>query len=93
MTSIIEQIEGRLAPYDYLTPIQRNLLMVMEEHGPTERRSFVKLLNIPRTTVYDNLLKLQNHHIIEKFKFNNGKRGAPVVYWRIKKYLMECGIA
>lgn len=84
MTSIIEQIEERLAPYEYLTSIQKRLLKIMEEHGPTERRTFVKLLNTPRTTVYDNLLKLMNRDIVKKSKSNNGKRGRPISYWQLQ---------
>ena len=36
-----------------------------------------------RTTIYDNLLKLQKREIVEKFKRSNGKRGRPIVLWRL----------
>jgi len=85
MTSIIEQIEKNLQPYDYLTPIQRDLLKILEEKGSTKRAVFVRLLKKSRTTIYDNLPKLQKRKIIERFSFNNGLRGRPVVYWRLKK--------
>ncbi len=84
MTSIIEQIERELPSWDYLTSLQKELIKIIEEHGPTQRRTFVKLLNTPRTTVYDNLLKLQKWKIIERFSFNNGLRGRPVIYWKLK---------
>lgn len=36
-----------------------------------------------RSTVYDNLLKLKNRGLVEKYSFNNGKRGRSVVMWRL----------
>jgi len=89
MTSIIEQIERELPSWDYLTSLQKDLLTILEKHGPAQRRTFVKLLNTPRTTVYDNLLKLKKRDIVEKFKFNNGKKGAPVIYWKLKKEVTQ----
>ena len=44
---------------DYLTPIQSNLINKLRNFGPTTRKDLVKILNSPRTTIYDNLLKLQ----------------------------------
>lgn len=37
-----------------------------------------------RTTIYDNLLKLQKRKVVKEFSKNNGKRGRPVVFWKIK---------
>ena len=36
-----------------------------------------------RTTIYDNLVKLQKRKLIEKFSRSNGKRGRPLVFWKI----------
>lgn len=36
-----------------------------------------------RTTIYDNLLKLQKMKVVEKFTKNNGKRGRSLVLWRL----------
>lgn len=69
---------------DYnLTPIQNNLIKTLNEGGPLTRRELVKKLNTPRTTIYDNLLKLQKRKVIEKFTRNNGKRGRPLVVWKL----------
>lgn len=38
-----------------------------------------------RTTIYDNLVKLQKRKFIEQFSENNGKRGRPLVFWKIKE--------
>lgn len=50
-------------------------------HTPyfTERETYNR-----RTTVFDNLDKLLERGLIEKFTKNNGTRGRPPVYWKIK---------
>ena len=70
---------------EYLTPIQYNLIKNLQIIGPSTRRDLVKVLNSPRTTIYDNLLKLQKRKLIEKFTRNNGMRGRPLVFWKLKE--------
>jgi len=36
-----------------------------------------------KTTIYDNLVKLQKRRLVEKFSRSNGKRGRSYVYWKI----------
>ena len=67
-----------------LSPTQNNLMRILQLNGPTTRKDLVNQLKIPRTTIYDNLLKLQKRKVIEKFTRNNGKRGRPLVFWKIK---------
>ena len=69
----------------YFTPIQHNLLKTLEKTGPSTRKDLVKHLNTARTTIFDNLVKLQKKKRIEKFSRNKGNRGRPYVYWRIKE--------
>ena len=68
---------------NFLTPTQNNLLKILEESGPLTRRDLVKHLSTPRTTIYDNLIKLHKRKLVEKFTRNNGKRGRPLVLWRL----------
>lgn len=68
----------------YLSPIQSNLIKTLKEIGPVTRRKLVKELRTPRTTIYDNLIKLQKRRLIEKFSRNDGKRGRPLVFWKLK---------
>jgi uncharacterized membrane protein len=70
---------------DFFTPLQNNLIKILEKDGPITRRELVKVLKTPRTTIYDNLLKLQRRKLIEKFSRNNGRRGRPLVFWKIKQ--------
>jgi predicted ArsR family transcriptional regulator len=69
----------------YLTPIQHSLVKTLQKNGPLSRRELVRELETPRTTIYDNLLKLQKNKLIEKFSRNNGKRGRPLVFWKLKE--------
>ena len=68
----------------YLTPIQGSILEKLSEFGPLTLRDFVRKLNTPRTTIFDNLKKLENRKLIEKYSRNNG-RGRPLIFWKIKK--------
>lgn len=38
-----------------------------------------------RSTIYDNLVKLQKKKLVEKFSRSNGKRGRPKIYWKAKE--------
>ncbi len=68
---------------DYLTPIQNNLLNILKNSGSLTRRDLVNQLNIPRTTIYDNLVKLQKRKLVEKSLRKNGKRGRPLIFWKL----------
>lgn len=37
-----------------------------------------------RTTIYDNLAKLEKRKLVEKFSRSNGKRGRPLIFWKCK---------
>ena len=69
----------------YLTPIQHQILETLKKEGPMHRAQLVKTLDTPRTTIYDNLLKLQKRKTIEKFTRNNGLRGRSLVYWKLNE--------
>lgn len=70
---------------EYLTPIQFSLIKTLKDTGPLTRRDLVKELETPRTTIYDNLVKLQKKKLIEKFSRNDGNRGRPRVFWKFKE--------
>lgn len=78
------EIENYLEIKDFLSPIQFNLIKTLKNEGPLTRRDLVKELEVPRTTIYDNLIKLQKRKLIEKFSRNNGKRGRPLIFWKFK---------
>ena len=78
-------IEKNISQKEYLSPIQFNLIKALKEVGPSTRKDLVKELQTPRTTIYDNLVKLQKRKLIEKFSRNNGERGRPLVFWKFKE--------
>ena len=63
---------------------QRQIIDLIETDGPQTRRQFVTKLGIARTTIYDNLVKLQKKNIVEKYSVNNGQRGRPLTYWKLE---------
>ena len=80
-----EILSGKFSePKEYLSPTQYNLIKTLENTGPLTRKDLVKQLKTPRTTIYDNLIKLQKRTLIEKFSRNDGKRGRPLVFWKMK---------
>jgi len=70
---------------EILTPLQSNLIKILDENGPATRKELVNHLSIPRTTIYDNLLKLQKRRLLEKFTRTYGSRGRPLVFWKISE--------
>jgi predicted ArsR family transcriptional regulator len=79
--TIIEQFSSSK---EYISPIQHNLIKTLEKSGPLTRKELVNELKTARTTIYDNLIKLQKQKMIEKFTRNEGKRGRPLVFWKLK---------
>lgn len=70
---------------NFFTPLQSNLLKVLKNSGPLTRKKLVSKLETPRTTIYDNLVKLQKQRLVEKYSRNNGNRGRPKVFWKLKE--------
>ncbi|UYP46552.1 hypothetical protein NEF87_002837 [Candidatus Lokiarchaeum ossiferum] len=65
------------------SPLQRELLNMLEKQGPMTRSDLVKSVNHPRTTVYDNLTRLQNHQLIRKYSRPTNSRGRPLVFFKL----------
>ena len=70
---------------------QIEILKVLEKHGPlirgqvgeTKTDTLLCITKLARSTLYDNLEKLEKKKLVERFAYNNGLRGANVKYWRI----------
>lgn len=76
-------VKDYFEPKELITPIQTNLIKTLQQMGPSTRRDLVSYLKTPRTTIYDNLLKLQKRKVVERFSRNNGKRGRPLIFWKL----------
>lgn len=66
---------------EMFTPLQLNLIKTLKNNGASTRKELVKQLKTPRTTIYDNLVKLKKKQMVKKFSRNNNKQGRPKVYW------------
>ncbi|MFO8019860.1 MAG: helix-turn-helix domain-containing protein [Promethearchaeia archaeon] len=65
-----------------ISKIQRDI-MILLNRGPMPRSKIVTKLGKPRTTIYDNLRKLQKKNLVDKYPFNNGERGRPIIMWKL----------
>ena len=75
-----------LAKFDnefMFSPLQIELMDLLRKHGPMTRSDLIKKLNSPRTTIYDNLTRLQNHNLVRKFSRPTNSRGRPLVYFKL----------
>jgi len=49
------------------------------------RRDLVDILGLARTTIYDNLVKLERIGIVSKYTVNQGIRSRPLTFWTLDK--------
>jgi len=68
---------------EIFSPLQNELIKVLEKNGPLTRSELVKMVDSPRTTVYDNLTRLQNYNLIKKFSRPTNSRGRPLVFFKV----------
>jgi predicted ArsR family transcriptional regulator len=76
-------VNDLISTKEILSPIQNNLIKTLRLQGPLTRKDLVGQLDTPRTTIYDNLIKLQKIKVVEKFARNDGKRGRPLIFWKL----------
>jgi len=67
----------------FRTQLQQSILDLLTKQCPLPRRDIVKQLQRARTTIYDNLIKLEKQNIVEKFVRNSGTRGRSLVFWKL----------
>lgn len=65
--------------------LQKKIVDLLEVKGPMTRADMVHQLQVARTTVYDTLVKLMNHNLVDKYPINNNKRGRPKVFFTLKE--------
>ncbi len=62
--------------------LESYLLKILQD-GPMTRGELSAVTGIPRTTLYDTLVKLIMQDRVEKFSSSKRKRGRPNVYYRL----------
>lgn len=63
--------------------IKEYLFKVIGKKGPITRSDMVRETGIPRTTIYDVLVKLMLEGFVRKFSLPSKKRGRPFVYYEV----------
>lgn len=66
-----------------MSETQKKLIVLLSTNGDLTRKQLCKLMDLPRTTVYDNLKILKDKNIVSKYAKNNGERGRPQIFWKL----------
>lgn len=72
-------------PDDCMSIKERRIYKTISENGALDRKRLVAILKLPRTTIYDNLLKLKKKGFLEKFSICTTNRGRPIIVWDLVK--------
>ena len=74
---------------DQMTYIQTELMKELGKGISLSRNDLVEKLGRARTTIYDNLEKLEIRKLVRRFKRGNGLRGRPIIFWYIPRNLLH----
>ncbi len=56
---------------------------VLKKHGPATRSKLVEITGLPRTTLYDSLVRLILKKHVRKFDEERNQRGRPKVFYQL----------
>jgi len=56
---------------------------VLQKFGPVTRSMIVEITGLPRTTLYDSLIRLILKGFVRKFTEERNQRGRPKVYYQL----------
>lgn len=74
-------VKRKYVPKRLLNDVQEEILKTLREMGDMTRKALVLKIEIPRTTLFDNLNKLARKNLIKKSPHPKGKRGRPTISW------------
>ena len=80
--AITHEYKGR-GTFEPAINIKEYLFKIIAEKGPITRSELKNLTGIPRTTIYDTIVKLMLDEQIKKFSVPSKKRGRPRVFYEI----------
>lgn len=72
-----------------MTPIQLRIFKTLSKGESLTRKQLVQTLETARTTIFDNLVKLQKLKLVLKYSKNDGLRGRPIILWYIPKRILK----
>ncbi|MHA1722680.1 MAG: helix-turn-helix domain-containing protein [Candidatus Baldrarchaeia archaeon] len=62
---------------------EEELLRILREKGPLTRTQLMEITGVPRTTLYDKLVKLILKGKVRKVPVKGNGRGRPKVYYEV----------
>jgi len=62
---------------------EEELLRILKEKGPLTRTELMEITGVPRTTLYDKLVKLILKGKVRKVPVKGNGRGRPKVYYEV----------
>ena len=65
------------------TPVDGIVYGVLQKYGPATRAMIVELTGLPRTTLYDALIRLMLKGYVRKFTEERNRRGRPKVFYQL----------
>ncbi len=65
--------------------IKEYLFKIIADKGPITRSQLTGMTGIPRTTIYDTIVKLMLDEQIRKYAVPSKKRGRPRVFYEINR--------
>lgn len=68
-----------------LSPLQAELLALLKATSPLFRDQLVIETGYPRTTVYDNLVRLENRGLVRRVHQHRNTRGRPITQWCVEE--------
>ena len=68
-----------------LKPLHKIILSTLEKHGELTKSQLSSLLEIPVSTVYDNLAQLELKGLVSRRQIYLGRRGRQPVAWFIRR--------
>jgi hypothetical protein len=72
--------EGQPFPFGYTKFVVENAIRIF---GPITRSELVQITKIPRTTIYDTIVKLMLDKKVRKYSVPSRRRGRPRVFYEL----------
>lgn len=81
-SELIPEYKGK-GVFEPARNIKEYLYKTIAKNQPITRPELVKITGIPRTTIYDSLIKLILAEEVKKYSVHNKKRGRPRIFYEV----------
>lgn len=62
-------------------PVEYIIVEALRRSKGLTRNQLVACTNLPRTTIFDNMVRLEAKGLVRRQSFQNGKKGRPIVFF------------